>query len=398
MVSMKHFSDRPVVAGAIAFILAYIATGMFVFRHWCDGRHAYDDDGAPYQWTWVDALYFSSTTLTTVGYGDLAPQNSSRYGCPSTMIFTCFYALFGVALIGFLMGVVVNMLVAEAEELAENGALDGAMDGVMTLHIEGHGDVPATPTEGGAEPAAAFARPKTRAWPTYRSLVRSRPIAVRLAKALVMVSATLFAGTLAYHKLEGWSFGRAFYVSCITVATVGFGDMSPASQGGRAFTVGYVFIGSAIVANMLQSVAAIPITMRKRAIERRILTQFGETLELDELVALTKMGADADHCTQSEFVLGMLMKMNKLQRRDVAECVAQFRRFDVNGDGTLSELDIMQNYEPSAAASPQSADGAPPCPAAPADAEPAPDASKPGSALYSACSGCLIPDGDESPV
>ena len=35
----------------------------------------------------------------------------------------------------------------------------------------------AAPTEGGAEPAAAFARPKTRAWPTYRSLVRSRPIA-----------------------------------------------------------------------------------------------------------------------------------------------------------------------------------------------------------------------------
>ena len=41
----------------------------------------------------VDALFFSVVTMTTVGYGDLAPtSNGSRF-------FTCFYMLFGVVFI-----------------------------------------------------------------------------------------------------------------------------------------------------------------------------------------------------------------------------------------------------------------------------------------------------------
>ncbi len=45
-------------------------------------------------WNWVDSLYFSSATLTTVGYGDITPK--SEIG----RIFTIFYMWSGVS-IGF---------------------------------------------------------------------------------------------------------------------------------------------------------------------------------------------------------------------------------------------------------------------------------------------------------
>lgn len=48
-------------------------------------------------WTWIDSLYFSIITLTTVGYGDLSPTT------PISKLFTCFYIISGVGIIfGFM--------------------------------------------------------------------------------------------------------------------------------------------------------------------------------------------------------------------------------------------------------------------------------------------------------
>lgn len=43
-------------------------------------------------WSWVDAIYFSVITLTTVGYGDLSPQTDLG------KIFTIIYVITGVSL------------------------------------------------------------------------------------------------------------------------------------------------------------------------------------------------------------------------------------------------------------------------------------------------------------
>ncbi len=45
-------------------------------------------------WTWVDSFYFSSVTLTTVGFGDLTPTSDL------SKIFTVFYIFGGISLIG----------------------------------------------------------------------------------------------------------------------------------------------------------------------------------------------------------------------------------------------------------------------------------------------------------
>ena len=44
-------------------------------------------------WTWATSFYFSVATLTTVGYGDIAPSSDE------TRVFAAFFILFGVGVV-----------------------------------------------------------------------------------------------------------------------------------------------------------------------------------------------------------------------------------------------------------------------------------------------------------
>ncbi len=44
-------------------------------------------------WGWIDALYFSVVTLTTIGYGDITPQTDAG------KLFTIFYIFTGIGII-----------------------------------------------------------------------------------------------------------------------------------------------------------------------------------------------------------------------------------------------------------------------------------------------------------
>lgn len=44
-------------------------------------------------WSWIDSLYFSIITLTTIGYGDFSPQTQAG------KLFTIFYIVLGIGII-----------------------------------------------------------------------------------------------------------------------------------------------------------------------------------------------------------------------------------------------------------------------------------------------------------
>lgn len=52
--------------------------------------------------SWLDALYFSTITLTTVGYGDITPKTNLG------KLFTIFYVLFGVGIIAATLNVLLR--------------------------------------------------------------------------------------------------------------------------------------------------------------------------------------------------------------------------------------------------------------------------------------------------
>jgi len=67
------------VVAAVSALILLIGIGTVVF-------HNFEN------WTWIQSLYFTVTTLTTVGYGDLYPTSDAA------RLFTTFYILAGVGI------------------------------------------------------------------------------------------------------------------------------------------------------------------------------------------------------------------------------------------------------------------------------------------------------------
>jgi hypothetical protein len=78
--------SKPVMS-AVSAILIFLGMGTVVY-------HALEE------WSWIECLYFSTYSLTTVGYGDFAPTNDA------SRLFTVFYLLTGVGAVVASLGVI----------------------------------------------------------------------------------------------------------------------------------------------------------------------------------------------------------------------------------------------------------------------------------------------------
>jgi voltage-gated potassium channel len=75
-------------------------------------------------------------------------------------------------------------------------------------------------------------------------------------KALpLIVGVLLLSGTIFYWSVEDWTFIQALYFSVVTLATVGYGDLTPTTDYARIFTIIYIFLGLGVLVAFLSSIA-----------------------------------------------------------------------------------------------------------------------------------------------
>lgn len=67
-------------------------------------------------------------------------------------------------------------------------------------------------------------------------------------------------GTVGYRWFERWSWFDSFYVSVITLTSIGYGERAPVTLGGRAFTLGLALGGIFILAAAVTELLGIIIT------------------------------------------------------------------------------------------------------------------------------------------
>jgi voltage-gated potassium channel len=58
-----------------------------------------------------------------------------------------------------------------------------------------------------------------------------------------------------YWSVEDWTLIQALYFSVVTLATVGYGDLTPTRDFSRIFTIIYIFIGLGVLVLFLSSIA-----------------------------------------------------------------------------------------------------------------------------------------------
>lgn len=70
-------------------------------------------------------------------------------------------------------------------------------------------------------------------------MTRAKQIMISVLLSFVLIG----GGSLGYMIIEKWSLSDAFYMTVITVATVGYSEVNPVSPEGRLFTVVLIFLG-----------------------------------------------------------------------------------------------------------------------------------------------------------
>jgi voltage-gated potassium channel len=68
----------------------------------------------------------------------------------------------------------------------------------------------------------------------------------RFTYPLAAVFATVLFGTIGYRLLEGWPWFDGLYMTVITLATIGYGEIHPLTPAGRGFTIVLIVVGVAV--------------------------------------------------------------------------------------------------------------------------------------------------------
>ncbi len=72
---------------------------------------------------------------------------------------------------------------------------------------------------------------------------------------LILAPMLLVAGTVLFKFIEGFSLLDSFYFCFITLATIGYGDLSPATDLGKLVTVVYGIAGLGVMAALISAIA-----------------------------------------------------------------------------------------------------------------------------------------------
>jgi hypothetical protein len=139
----------------------------------------------------------------------------------------------------------------------------------------------------------------------------------------------------------------------VLLTTVGYGDIAPVTDGGKLFATISVLVAGTVLLNNMSLISMIPLELRRRRIEKAVLTQFGDQFDdaaLEELATgplihrlnLAAHNANGlNECTREMFALAMLVRLGKVTERDVRHTFAAFRRLDVDREGVLNSKTII---------------------------------------------------------
>jgi len=158
-------------------------------------------------WSLHECIYLGAMTITTVGYGDYTPVSTCEQ-----KLFAIVFIWLSVTLLAVLLG-----FIGEAGEISR-----------LTL------------------------RKHLRSALLQRWLDAGVPLG-----ALLVFGALHVLGMLTFACLESWSLTDSLYFTTVTLSTVGYGDIVPATENGRKTAAVFALVGVPCFASVVSALSAV---------------------------------------------------------------------------------------------------------------------------------------------
>ncbi|KAF2305569.1 hypothetical protein GH714_006824 [Hevea brasiliensis] len=166
--------------------------------------------------------------------------------------------------------------------------------------------------------------------------IESNRVRYKFLLTLAIMLLLMVVGTIFISSVEGLDLMNAIYFVCSTVTTLGYGDKSFSTRGGRAFAIFWILISTVGLGQFFFNVAEMFTESRQRALVNWVLTRKMTNLDLE--------AADIDNdgvVGAAEFVIYKLKEMGKITEEDISLVMEEFEDLDVDQSGTLSASDLV---------------------------------------------------------
>lgn len=275
----------------IALLLAvYLVVGTICFTlvaHQIAGKSTYEI---------LDAVYFCIVTMTTVGYGDLVPNSTA------SKLLACAFVFSGMAVIGLGVSKAADYLVEKQEILLVRALKMRQKLGITEITQE----------------------------------LESSKVRYKLLMVLLILVFLIIIGTVFLVVVEKLDYIDAFYCVCSTVTTLGYGDKSFSTAGGRVFAIFWILTSTIMVAQFFLYLAELNTEKRQESLVKWVLSKRVTNADLE--------AADMDNdglVDVSDFIIYKLKEMGKITQEDIMLVMDEFEDLDVDQSGTLSPSDIL---------------------------------------------------------
>ena len=89
----------------------------------------------------------------------------------------------------------------------------------------------------------------------------------KILTLLGMLVLIVLGGTVYFRLVEGWSWLDSYFFTVVTLSTVGYGNLVPATTAGKIGTTVFIFVGLGIFAVAVQQFGAFAVKKREEHTE-----------------------------------------------------------------------------------------------------------------------------------
>lgn len=248
--------------------------------------------------TWIDSLYFTMVTLTTVGYGDFHPKD----GDIVSELFTCVFVLVGILFVSIGLSFFVSNILDKQENLIAS-VLDNDIS------------------------------------PTAPGKCGLSQLDWKVVTAIATCFFFIVLGMIVFAFAENWSFTKALYYVCISITTVGYGDAHVMNPGTKIFAcvwLGFstLSLGKTVSELIDWKLSKKILSIRSRVLNKKFDTKLFQQMDHDNDGSISKF----------DFLVFQLVNGQwNVDQVDVDTIMQKFATLDKNKNQKLSmkELGIL---------------------------------------------------------